>query len=185
MDVLQAKATDSMSYVKTHLDRYPDIKVVVPEELAQSASEAQEVFSAVGLSDTEMTAEVRAQLQEWGESALVNAIHHGAEYAFDAIPVVSIGVTMLIEGQRVLTGRSTVSQALRSGGRRIAEASIWASAGVALTAAGVGEPLSAAAVAGARAYAGRVNKYGQLADTVESNTVEIKRLLPAEARTES
>ena len=33
VDILQTKATDSVSYVKTHLDRYPDIKVVVPEEL--------------------------------------------------------------------------------------------------------------------------------------------------------
>ena len=32
-----------------------------------------------------------------------NAVDHGAELAFDAVPVVSIGVTVLIEGQRVLT----------------------------------------------------------------------------------
>ena len=185
VDILQTKATDSMSYVKTHLDRYPDIKVVVPEELGLSAAETQEVFSSVGLSDAEMTAEVYAQLQEWGETALSSAIHHGAEYVFDAVPVVSIGITMLIEGQRVLTGRSTVSEALRSGGKRVAEASIWTSAGAALTAAGVGEPISAAAVAGARAYAGRVNRYGHLADTLESNTAEIKRLLPADAVTDS
>lgn len=184
-DVLQLKATESMSYVKEHLERYPDIKVVVPEDLAQSASGLPEVFSAGGLSDAEMTADVAAQLQEWGESALVNAIHHGTEFAFDAVPVVSIGVTALIEGQRVLTGRSTVSEALRSGGRRVAEASIWTSAGAALTAAGVGEPLSAVTVAGVRAYAGRVNRYRHLANTLESNTVEIKRLLPAEVATDA
>ena len=179
VDVLQVKATESMSYVKEHLERYPDIRVVVPEDLAQSASESQEMFSAGGLSDAEMTADVAAQLREWGESALVSAIHHGTEFAFDAVPVVSIGVTVLIEGQRVLTGRSTLSEALRSGGRRVAEASIWTSAGAALTAAGVGDPISAAAVTGARAYVGRVSRYRQLADTLESNTVEIKRLLPA------
>ena len=181
VDVLQLKATESMSYVKEHLERYPDIRVIVPEDLAQSASELQEVFSAGGLSDAEMTADVADQLREWGESALLNAIHHGTEFAFDTVPVVSIGVTALIEGQRVLTGRSTVSEALRSGGRRVAAASIWTSAGAALTAAGVGEPLSAVTVAGARAYAGRVIRYRHLADTVESSTVEIKRLLPADA----
>ena len=99
VDVLQLKATESMSYVKEHLERYPDIRVVVPEDLAQSASELQKMFSAGGISDAEMTADVADQLREWGESALVNAIHQGTEFAFDAVPVVSIGVTALIEGQ--------------------------------------------------------------------------------------
>ena len=44
-----------------------------------------------------------------------------------------LGVTALIEGQRVVTGRSMVSEALRSGGRRVAEASIWTSSGAALS----------------------------------------------------
>ena len=185
IDVLQAKATDSMAYVKAHLEMYPDIKVVVPEELAQSASDTPEMFSAEGLSEAEMSSEVVTQLGEWGESGLVNVIEHGAEFAFDAVPVVSIGITMLIEGQRVLTGQSTASEALRRGGGRIAEASIWTSAGAALTAVGVGEPISAAAVAGARAYAGRVSKYSQLADTLEARTTETRRLLPSETPAEA
>ncbi len=178
VDVLQAKATASMSYVKTHLERYPDTKVIVPEELGQSASEASEVFAAEGISNTRMTSEVDTQVQEWGEPFLKNAIDHGIELAVDAVPVVSIGVTVLIEGQRVLTGQSTAREALRRGGGRIAKASIWTSSGAALTAVGVGEPISAVAVAGARAYAGRVSRYSQLADTMEASTTEIKRLLP-------
>ena len=185
IDVLQAKATASMSYVKTHLERYPDIKVIVPEELAQTASDTPDMFSAEGLSASEMTSEVDTQLGEWGESSLMNAIDHGAELAFDAVPAVSIGVTMLIEGHRVLTGQSTARESLRRGGRRIAEASIWTSAGAALTAVGVGEPISAVAVAGARAYAGRVSRYSQLADTLEANTAEIRRLQPSETPTEA
>ena len=88
---------------------------------------------------------------------------------------------MLIEGQRVLTGRSTVNEALRRGGAKIVGASIWTSAGAALTSGGVGEPISAAAIVGARAYAGRVSKYRNLADTLQGSTEEIRRLLPGDA----
>ena len=177
VDLLQLKATESMSYVKEHLERYPDIKVVVPEDLSQFASEVPEVVSAEGMSLDDITGATAAQVQEWSESTLVAAVHHGAEYAFDSVPVVSIGVTMLIEGQRVLTGRSTVDEALRRGGAKIVEASIWTSAGAALTSVGVGEPISAVAIVGARAYAGRVSKYRNLADTLQGGTEEIRRLL--------
>ena len=177
VDLLQLKATESMSYVKEHLERYPDIKVVVPEDLSQFASEVPDVVSAEGMSLDDITGTTAAQVQEWSESTLVGAIHHGAEQAFDSVPVVSIGVTMLIEGQRVLTGRSTVDEALRRGGAKIVEASIWTSAGAALTSSGVGEPISAAAIVGARAYAGRVSKYRNLADTLQGSTEEIRRLL--------
>ena len=185
MGVLQAKATDSISYARTHLDKYPDIKVVVPRELVLSAPETTAVLSSSGLSDAVIPAERGAQLQEWGESVLAKVIHHGAEYALDGDPVVSIGVTVLKECQCVLTGRSMVCESVRSGSTRVAEASIWTSAGAALTAAGVGDPISAAAIVGARAHKGRVNKYSHVADTLESSNVEIKRLLPADAVTAS
>ncbi len=179
VDALQTKATASMSYVKGHLERYPNIKVVVPEELGQFASNTPGVHSAEGISLGEMTDDTRSQVQEWSESALTDAMHHGAEFALDAVPVVSIGVTMMIEGQRVLTGRSTMNEALRRGGRKVAEASMWTSAGAALTHVGVGEPISAATVVGARMYAGRLSKYGKLANTVEARTEELRRLLPS------
>ena len=176
VDVLQTKASESMSYVKQHLADYPDIKVIVPEELNQFASETPSVLSADGFSNRGMQEATESQVQEWGESDLVNAVHHGAEFAFDAVPVVSIGVTMVIEGHRVLTGRSTAAEAVRRGGRRVASAAIWTTAGAALTHVGVGEPVSAAAMVGARMYAGRISKYTGLADSLEASTEELRRL---------
>ena len=177
VEVLQVKASESIGYIKEHLEKYPDIKVVVPEELSSFASDTPAVLSAEGFSDRQMDKAAESQLQEWGESGLVDAIHHGAEYAIDAVPVVSIGVTMIVEGQRVLTGRSTVNEALKRGGRRVAGASVWTAAGAALTHAGVGEPVSAAAMVGARMYAGRVRKYRSLADTLDGSTEELRRLI--------
>ena len=176
VDVLQTKASESIGYVKEHLEKYPDIKVIVPEDLDRFASETPGVLSADGYSNKGMKEATESQLQEWGESDLVNAVHHGAEFALDAVPVVSIGVTMVVEGQRVLTGRSTAAEAVRRGGRRVASAAIWTTAGAALTHLGVGEPVSAAAMVGARMYAGRVSKYTSLADSLESSTEELRRL---------
>ncbi len=176
VEVLQVKATESIGYVKEHLEKYPEITVVVPEELGQFASDTPGVLSAQGVSGREVTGATESQLQEWGESDLVNAVHHGAEFAFDAVPVVSIGVTMVIEGHRVLTGRSTAAEAVRRGGRRVASAAVWTTAGAALTHLGVGEPVSAAAMVGARMYAGRISKYTGLADSLEASTEELRRL---------
>ena len=176
VDVLQTKATKSIGYVKEHLEKYPDIKVVVPEELEQFASETPDVLSADGISERGIAKATESQLEEWGESGLVNAIHNGAEFAFDAVPVVSIGVTMVVEGQRVLTGRSTAAEAVRRGGGRVASAAIWTTAGAALTHLGVGEPVSVAAMVGARMYAGRIRKYTSLGDSLEASTEELRRL---------
>ena len=176
VEVLQTKASNTIGYVREHLERYPDIKVVVPEELSQFASDTPGVLSADGITAKEVTDATKSQLAEWGESDLVDAIHHGAEFAFDAVPVVSIGVTIVVEGQRVLTGRSTAAEAVSRGGRRVASAAIWTTAGAALSHIGVGEPTSAAAMVGARMYVGRVVKYTSLADTLEGSTEELRRL---------
>lgn len=178
VDILQLKATASMSYIKEHLEKYPDIRVIVPEEMGQFASNTPEVYSAEAMSLGEMTEDTKAHVQEWSESALTDAMHHGAEFTLDSVPVVSIGVTVIIEGKRVLTGRSAVNEALRRGGRKVAQASMLTSAGAALTSVGVGEPISAAAVVGARMYVGRVSKYMKLSDKLEARTEEIRRLLP-------
>ena len=178
VDILQLKATASMSYIKEHLEKYPDIRVIVPEEMGQFASNTPEVYSTAAMSLGEMTEDTKAQVQEWSESALTDAMHHGAEFTLDSVPVVSIGVTVIIEGKRVLTGRSAVNEALRRRGRKVAQASMLTSAGAALTSVGVSEPISAAAVVGARMYVGRVSKYMKLSDKLDARTEEIRRLLP-------
>ena len=45
VEALQLKATDSMSYVKTALDKNPDIRVVVPSELGDEAAASEDVVS--------------------------------------------------------------------------------------------------------------------------------------------
>ena len=175
VELLQVKASESLGYIKQALETNPNIRVVVPEGVGETIPNTLQME---GVSNSELTNDAGRQLQEWSESDLLNAVHHGAEFALDAVPIVSIGLTAVLEGQRVLTGRSTLNEAAKRGGLRIAEASAWTSAGAALTHIGVGEPISAAVITGARMYAGRVSKYRQLADTIEFRTAEIKRLLP-------
>lgn len=181
VELLQVKASESLGYIKQALETNPNIRVVVPEGVGETIPNTLQME---GVSNSELTNDAGRQLQEWSESNewsesdLLNAVHHGAEFALDAVPIVSIGLTAVLEGQRVLTGRSTLNEAAKRGGLRIAEASAWTSAGAALTHIGVGEPISAAVITGARMYAGRVSKYRQLADTIEFRTAEIKRLLP-------
>ena len=181
VDILQAKATNSMAYVKNALESHPDITVIVPEGLDQFALGTPGVSSMQGVSLEDVTTPVKIHIGEWSESALTNAVHHGAEFALDSIPLVSIGVTALIEGRRVLIGRSTANEALRRGGKKVAEAAVWTSAGAALTNIGVVEPISAVAVVGARMYAGRLNQYVALADKIEARADEIRRYAPEQS----
>ena len=175
VELLQVKASESLGYIKQALETNPDIRVVVPEGVGQAIPNTLQMED---VSNSELTNDASRQLEEWSESDMLNVVHHGAEFVLDAVPIVSIGLTAVVEGQRVLTGRSTLNQAAKRGGLKIAEASAWTSAGAALTHIGVGEPISAAVITGARMYAGRLSKYRQLSETMEFRTAEINRLLP-------
>lgn len=175
VEFLQVKASESLGYIRQALEQNPDITVIVPEGVAETVPNTLQME---GASNSDLTGEASGQLQEWSESGFLNAAHHGAEFALDAVPIVSIGLTAVVEGRRVLTGRSTLNEAAKRGGIKIAEAGAWTTAGAALTHVGVGEPISASVITGARMYAGRVSKYRQLAETIELRTAEINRLLP-------
>ena len=73
MSYKQKPVTGMSHTLKTHLERYPDIKVIVPEELAQSASDTPGMLSAERLSAPEMKSEVDTQLGDWSESSLINS----------------------------------------------------------------------------------------------------------------
>ena len=167
-ELLQLKATESMGYVKEALVEYPDIRVVVPSEVDAGA----DYVLGTDISNEQLDDFVEAQIGELADSAGDELLDQAAETAFDAIPFASMIVTGVIEGGRYLTGRSTLRQAFRRGARRVGRAGVYNALGVILGPTGVGVPV----VMGMRFAEGRLTGRINLAEHLESRTLEIRRL---------
>ena len=167
-ELLQSKATESMSYVKKALVEYPDIRVVVPSEVDDRADD----ILGTDISNKQLDNITQAQIGEMGESAIEDLSDKAAEAAFDSIPFASMVATGVIEGSSVLTGRSTLRESFRRGARRMGRAGVYSAIGAALAPTGVGVPV----VMGIRTAEGRITKRIALADHLESRTREMQQL---------
>ena len=81
-ELLQLKATDSMSYVKGALDEHPDIRIAVPSEIDDASDE----IVGTGISNDQLEGITRAQIDELGEGRLEDLADHAAEGVVDSIP---------------------------------------------------------------------------------------------------
>ena len=124
------------------------------------------------ISNEQMDDIARAQVGENSESAVEDLLDKGAEVAFDSIPFASMIATGVIEGSRVLTGRSTLRESFRRGAKRVGRAGVYNAIGVALAPTGVAVPV----VMGMRAVEGRVTGRVALGDQLEARTLELGRL---------
>ena len=167
-ELLQLKATDSMSYVKKALVEHPDIRVVVPSEVDDQADD----ILGTDISNEQLDNITQAQIGEMGESALEDLSDKAVEAAFDSIPFVSMVATGVIEGSSVLTGRSTLRESFRRGAKRMGRAGVYSAIGAALAPTGVGVPV----VMGIRTVEGRISKRIALSEHLESRTRELERL---------
>ena len=172
-ELLQLKATESMRYVKDALEKYPNIRVVVPSEIDDSSNK----IVGSGISDEQLEGVTDAQMSEIGESGLKNLADHAAEGVADSIPLVSMITTGVIEGRNVLTGRSTLRESLRRGAKRTGRAAAYDAAGTALGFTGVAVPV----VVGLRIVEGRVTRLVAFGDNLEARTVELGRLAASAA----
>ena len=165
---IQLKATESMSYVKEALERYPDIRVAAPSEIDGTADE----ILGTGISNEQLESVTKAQLDELGEGTVENLLDTGAELALDSIPFVSIAMTGVMEGRNLLMGRSTFRESLHRGSKRIGKATVYDSIGTLLGSTGVAIP----AVIGLRTAEARVSRRISLGDQLEARTEELRRL---------
>ena len=72
-ELLQLKATESMSYVKGSLEKYPDIRVAAPSEIDDSADE----ILGTGISNEQLDQITDSQMNELGESTLRDLADQG------------------------------------------------------------------------------------------------------------
>ena len=101
---LQLKATESLSYVKEALERYPDIDVLATDEVGEAA---ENIFSS-GFSNEALEETIRAPM----EDLLDGPIEELLETVLPGLPFALIAVG---EGRQVLMGRKTFDIAMKDG----------------------------------------------------------------------
>jgi hypothetical protein len=105
---LQLKTTESLSYVKEALERYPDIDVLTVDEVMDAGGNAvQNIFSS-GFSDQAIEETIYAPM----ESLLDSPAGELIETLLPSLPFVLIAVS---ESHRVLVGRQTFGIAMQQG----------------------------------------------------------------------
>ena len=171
IEQIQLKATESMSYVRDALEKYPDFRVAVPEELESTSHE----ILGTGISDSELEEAAEEHIAELSEGAIADALQTAAEFGVDVIPLGSVLFIGVIEGRRYLMGESTLRESMRRGGYRLGPASAYSGIGTALAATGLG--LAAIPVVmGLRVAENRVAAQINLGDNLASRTAELERL---------
>ena len=173
-EALQLKATESMSYVKTALDENPDIRVVVPSELEDEAANSAQLIST-DISNASLKNEVGDQLGELSESGLESALDEAGELAFDSIPGISLLIIGATEGQKVLTGRATVEEAVRSGRGRAGKALAFSIIAGAINATPAA-PISVPTTVALKIAEGRMSRRVELGEFLEARTAELQQL---------
>jgi hypothetical protein len=113
VEVLQLKATESMAYVNNALTGHPDIRVATTLEVDGVA----ENILQTDISNSKLEEVVQQYVDELGEDTLTYVLHQGAEWAFDAVPLIPAILVAIIEGKSVMVGRANLDEALQRGAR--------------------------------------------------------------------
>jgi len=112
---LQLKATNSLSYVKEALVRYPDIQVLTTDDIFDASGYVSTTFSesllSSHISNEDLTDQITAPVE-----GLLNVTP--LDDLLDFVPVLPFLVVALDEGRMVLMGRKTLAMALASGSER-------------------------------------------------------------------
>jgi hypothetical protein len=119
---LSLKATDSLAYVKTALERYPDIHVLATDEVVNNADAVSDQILASGIMNND--------LEQAISSPMASLIDSPAENLMEAVlPGLPFVIIALAEGRHVLMGRRSFEQFLPVFMKRAAKTGIAMGAG--------------------------------------------------------
>lgn len=171
VELLQLKATTSISYVREALEKYPDIRVATTSDIDGTA----ENILQTDISNEHVESIAREQLEELNESTLEDLLDQTAEWAFDSVPIISSILIAVSEGRQVVLGRSDLNEALKRGGRRLSTSAVFSSMGATLVALDAGI-LSVPTTTAARIGWSRMTNRIAAGEFIASKTEEIRMM---------
>ena len=175
VEQVQLKATEDISKIKEALEKYPDIRIIAPQELEGEATEMGMLLST-NITNESMDSTVGTQVNELGEDAITDIMQQSAEAAIDFVPGISLAVIGVIEAGQVLMGRSTLEESLKRGTARLGRSSVYTAIGATLSLADAGV-ISVPTVTVLRVAEGRVRHRAAMGEHLEEKTGEILREL--------
>lgn len=110
---LQAKATDSLSYINSAFEKYPDIGIISTTEVAELDSS----LINGGLSNEDLTTSISTPLENLFDTTAENIM----ESILPGLPLLIITVS---EGRHVFMGKKSANDALRNGLTRTARSAV-------------------------------------------------------------
>ena len=185
----QLKATASVAYVKRALERYPNIKVLVPEPMREFGNKV----TGAGMAHSELARPVQKYVDFLGKNVAVRRIEKVVGLGMKVVPVTSILVVTGKEGARVLVGRATLQEAMSQSGARLGRQAAYAAFGSTIrwtarrlaaktaVAARLVNPAVAAATMAVSVAETRVRGRIALRDGLEVRTAELNLLFGEEA----
>ena len=171
VELLQLKATTSMSYAKEALAKYPNIRVATTSDIDGTA----ENILQTNIPNEHVEGVAREQIEELTESAATDVLHRSAEWVFDSVPIVPAILIAVTEGRQVLLGRTEIDEAIRRGARRLSASAVFTSMGATLVALDAGI-LSVPTTTAARIGWNRIKNKIAAGEFIASKTEEIQLL---------
>ena len=168
VEQIQLKATESMSYIKDALERYPDFRIAVPAEVDGMADEILQT----DITNESLKKLTESQVEELGESGLENLLDHSAEFAFDMVPVLPGILITVTEGRAVLSGSATLQMSLQRGAKRLGRATAYNALGLGLST--VIGPASIPTVLAVRVAEKRFGHQMAMGDFLKARTEDVK-----------
>ena len=171
VDVLQLKATTSLSYVKTALVKNPDIKIATTSDIQSAADN----IIRTDITNAQVEDITREQLGEASEGLLTDVFHQTAEWAFDAVPIIPAVLILATEGQHFLVGQTSLKEAFERSTARLGKSAIFTTLGATLMAMDLGV-ISIPTTAAARIAWARVTNRIAMGEFLQSKTEELSEL---------
>lgn len=171
VELVQLKATSSLSYVKAALESNPSIRVATTSDIDGTADDILQT----DISNEHITSVANDQLGEQAESTMEDILDQSAEWAFDSVPMVSPILIGVSEGRRFLMGRKDIDEAIKRGLGRLRTAVVFNSMGAMLIALDAGI-LSVPTTTAARIGWNRITNRIAAGEFIASKTQEIQML---------
>jgi hypothetical protein len=179
VEVVQLKATDSVSYIRDTLDRYPDIRILTTEEAAKLPSDVGLVLDS-GISD--------AKIEQLVGSAIDGTEASLADSFVDAFnPLLPLLLIAGTEGYKIAVGKQSAEAVLSSSGERAGRSLTGGAIGALFMAMGFGWVSILPAVLAARAgpegvFEGARNAVAGTVKWLEQRREQNVAALPAQHR---
>ena len=162
---IQLKATDSLSYIKNALDRYPDIQILTTDEVGDFVADGMHVF------DSDLSNE---WLEYQVESSLINNEGFGEVFFENFSPLFSLAFIAASEGYQVAFSEKNIENSFSSTVNRFSKS--IASQGVSALLAACGNPAAIPAGILTRYVLERMEIYEHLSEIIIKSRVEMVKL---------